>query len=84
MIGWIASGLSFCADLVGDGKAVDALKIVVDEFDKRRLIDYGRLQVKDASREKLDAIIADTLAYRDKIQQQIKDEGITDDGYRRS
>lgn len=84
MIDIIGGGIKFLDWLVGDGKGHDVAKLVIDELDKRRMIDYGRKEFQVESREKLDKLLSSGRNVKLATQDKLKREGVFDDGYRRS
>lgn len=68
-----------CFDSI-TGKGLELFKVIVDEVDKNRLIDYGGLKVADENRKKLDRLLARGRDVRSEAERR----GAFDDGYRRS
>ena len=83
--GLMKQGLEFFVGLTGDEeKGFSAMKWVVGEMDRRRDIDYGRKQIEVKNYEELANLMADGHAERLRIRRRIKEDGVYDDGYKRS
>ena len=85
MFGLIEKGLEFFVGLTGDDeKGYNVMKWVVGEMDRRRDIDYGRKQVEVKNFEELADLMLDGRNKRQRVRKRIKEDGIYDDGYKRS
>ena len=66
------------------GKGIELFKLIVDEADKNRLIDYGEKRVENANFRKLDELMDSGLSVRRATEKRIREHGLPEhDKYKR-
>ena len=72
-----------CFDSISS-KGLDFFKIIVDEADKNRLIDYGEKRVENENYRKLDELMAGGLSVRRETERRLRTDGLPEhDKYKR-